>query len=837
MPRVGKSSLAVLVLGLVSSLGWAACGKGGSGVYTPTSGAGGGGGVGGDGGAGGALGLGVGETCDGDGQCRSGLTCTDGTCEPAHDKEVGADCGISAGCSDGLFGFDGQCAPGGAGIEGDECVSDADCASGFRCALEGFGATCVAEGMGDLGGDCTTSTDCFGGLACVENLCQQLPPGTPPFGVPFAGVTCADEDATGADALFRIPRPGDTQDFFQLPFPNDVRKEGTSLDLSGFPTPGDALLGFDPVQRYVDAVEANNDGWGMYQAVLLRFSGRLDFDSLQQAGSVALVDLTDGVGLGLFWSYGIGRTNYICHNRMAIRRSEGRTFHPGHTYATYVTTQVTAEGGAVVGRPADLVALLSATAPGDGAVLDHYGKYAPLRQYLADNAIDPNGILNASVFTVGNPRRTVEQLRATIDAGAMPVATNWTRCDTGVASPCPDATGGRACQAADPDFHELHALVELPIFQRGTAPYLQEADGGDLQTNGGAPELVRTEQVCMSLTVPTTPMPVGGFPTVVYAHGTGGHFRTHVNNGVAKSLSLGVSDGQGNTVMAAVLGIDQVQHGPRRNGSTEAPSDLFFNFENPLAALGNPQQGAADQMALYRFVPSVDFPSASPTGTPFNLTSSIAFWGHSQGATHGAIATPYADWAGVVFSGQGGSLKDSLTTKSSPVNIAGMIPFVLQDVSSQGKLPHGRHHPVMELLQLYIDGGDPVAYNNILALEPLAPLEATHMFQLYGLDDTFTTSQTQSAYAGGTGAAMAAHHASVVTVEDVAGLGEDDELPLPVSGNRTINGKVVSIVLRQYAPASGADGHFVAFTVPAANGDALRFLAGALSGVTPQVGQ
>ena len=51
-----------------------------------------------------------------------------------------------------------------------------------------------------------------------------------------------------------------------------------------------------------------------------------------------------------------------------------------------------------------------------------------------------------------------------------------------------------------------------------------------------------------------------------------------------------------------------------------ANNDLFFNFANPKAALGNPQQGAAEQMALLRFVPTVTFDQqSSPTGEAFSL--------------------------------------------------------------------------------------------------------------------------------------------------------------------------------------------------------------------------
>jgi hypothetical protein len=652
-----------------------------------------------------------------------------------------------------------------------------------------------------------------------------------PFGAPWTGVTCEEESGPTA-AYFHIPRGDATdKDFFRLPFPNDVRRSSTSLDLSGFPTPGDQLLGYDFVQRYVDAVESARDGWGVHQAVAFRFSGLLDSDTFQ--GNVKLVNLTDGQSLGLYYGYAVGRSNYLCGNSVIVAPPAGYALEPGKTYAVYFTVGLKADGGGDIERPADLVALLDSAMPSDAAVVPHWTKYQPLRDYLAANNINPLGVLNASVFTVGTPRALVEQLQGVIDGLGPAQASQWTLCDTGVSSPCPDATGERACGAADPDFHELHALVTLPIFQQGTPPYLTPSDGGALHTTGSAPSVDHTEQVCLSLTVPKGAPPPVGWPTVVFAHGTGGHFRSHIVAGISAALAQGVDDGTTNVVKAAVVGIDQVMHGPRRAGSTLTPHDLFFNYENPNAALGNPQQGAADQMSLLRFVPSVSFTLASsPTGEAFSLASTVAFWGHSQGATLGAIATPYADWMGVVFSGQGASLKDSLVTKTSPVNIAGIMPIALQDIDGEGELPYDQRHPVLNLLQQHIDGGDPLAYGRLLAAAPPSGMAARHVLQLYGLNDTYTPGRVQQIYALVSLLGLAAHDSSVLVPDAIGNL---SEFAVPASGNLTINTKVVSAFVRQYE--SNNDGHFVVFDVPSAQGDALRFLAGSLRGVAPIVGQ
>ena len=168
----------------------------------------------------------------------------------------------------------------------------------------------------------------------------------------------------------------------------------------------------------------------------------------------------------------------------------------------------------------------------------------------------------------------------------------------------------------------------------------------------------------MALTVPKgSPMPAGGWPLLVYAHGTGGSFRSHVPEGVAARMAA---------VGVAVLGIDQVEHGTRRGASQESPDNLFYNFANPAAARGNPLQGAADQVSLVRFATGFDLPAAqSPTQAEIKI-GPLAFWGHSQGATEGGIAMPYTSGVcGAVMSGQGASLMDALVTKTNPVDVVG----------------------------------------------------------------------------------------------------------------------------------------------------------------------
>jgi hypothetical protein len=470
--------------------------------------------------------------------------------------------------------------------------------------------------------------------------------------------------------------------------------------------------------------------------------------------------------------------------------------------------------------PGDLTALLQPTAPSDATLAPQWSKYAPLRAWAQGQAMPVTSILNATVFTVGHPGAIGPNLATAVAAAALPTATSWTNCAT-APSPCPQATGVRACGTPDPTFDELHAMITLPIFQKGSEPYETPTDGGDfVLSSAGVPQVQRTEAVCMSLTVPKgTAMPAGGWPLLVYAHGTGGSFRTDIPEGVAgRMAAIGV----------AVLGIDQVEHGTRRGASQDSPDNLFFNFANPAAARGNPLQGAADQLSLVRFATGFDLPAAaSPTQAEIKV-GPLAFWGHSQGATAGGIAMPYtAGVTGAIMSGQGASLMDALVTKTNPVDIAGVLPVVLEDPKVD------INHPVLSLLQGDLGLVDPLNHAAALVASPLAAANQKHVFQPYGQRDTYAPPVTQETYA---------ITAQLGEAMSPSGVTPDMFLPtaplaVPAGGNVTVNGVTLTALLRQYVPGSTYDGHFVAYDNPTAEADVDAFIAACVAGKTPMVGQ
>ena len=330
--------------------------------------------------------------------------------------------------------------------------------------------------------------------------------------------------------------------------------------------------------------------------------------------------------------------------------------------------------------------------------------------------------------------------------------------------------------------------------------------------------------VCLSLSVPKGTMPSAGWPLVVYAHGSGGSYRTHIANGIAASLAAAKTT-LGGTLPIAVLGIDQVETGPRRGASTDLPGNLFYNFSNPAAARGNVIQGGVDQASLLALAKSLSIP-AGLTGTAVKF-GAFAFWGQGQGATEGAVTLPYVNgYSGAVLSGEGASVVDMLVAKKNPVDVADVLSQALEDPTMN------IYHPVLSIIQSALDQADPLNEAVLLAFQPPVTGTPKHILQPYGLGDTYTPPGTEGTFALAARLALAAPPASVTTPDAIGGL---MPVAVPASGNLTVGTLKVTALVREYQP-SGYDGDFVAIMSTDAEADIATFLADALSGAVPTVG-
>ena len=790
---------------------------------------------------------GVGEACQktasGQSDCRIGLRCLDGLCQPVGDTPQNSFCTLSAECADGLYcGFSGRCEPSGEATEGQACSSPADCAPDLRCQIVGVAGVCAPGGEADMGDACQGHGDCFNGLLCnSQDVC-----GFGSFGIGFTpwagrGPDCEGPDDGAPRPYFELPRGDGPVEFFRVPWPTDARMRGGVLDMTGFATPGRGLLDFDPVQRLLDALTADSAGFSTEPTAFFRFSTPIAFATVTSK-TVRFVNVDPqspqyGWGLSYGWTVTDGGGRYICPRYVAVRPAWSSPLLPGTTYAVILTNGITSNAGVPLARDADFDLMMAETAPTDPIELSAWEAHAKLRTFLADEEkageLTDAAVVAAAVFTTRDVEALPAGLREAVHAADKPAPKGLTLCDGATTSPCDDGLTGdehvRGCVGVSGDFYELHMRVPLPVFQKGTKPYLTPNDDGRLTTtSGGAPMVAGTEDVCVSLTIPkNVTMPDTGWPVMLYGHGTGGTFRSAVKD-VAGPLAA--IDVDGTSIGVATVGWEGPMHGERR-GSELDPEVLFYNFGNPLAAQANVLQGVADIYALVRAFAGLEIKADdSPTGKALAFDASrVMLTGHSQGSSYGPIAAAFEpDLKLTVWSGAGGGLVLSLLNKTSPVNVPQGIAAALQEINGTEVVVLNDVHPVLGLMQMAFDVADPISFARRQVREPLEAVGAQHVLHIYGVTDTYTPVPTIQALAKALGLE---HVAPVVTP---FGLYADETGPTeaPVKGNKH-NGTVTAGLV-QYE-ADGYDGHFVLFREAAAMAQYTHFVGSFVADGVPTI--
>ncbi len=760
-----------------------------------------------------ALNKGVGEACTSPFECDTdeGLVCAgNATCQEDGDAGtgiMGSPCDAHEDCRIDISGalqchVGGFCATpgmvpetGGCDVT-NHCVPPLICSGIVEGALAGTCKKAGATGTALAGDGCKEFWDCAFGLLCgPAKTCDQLP-----F---YRGRSCdvSEEDAGALRALFEVPEPGEPlSEFYRAPFPADYRKTTDGfVDLSGHPEPGTGRT-TDMSKAYMEAVEAGATGFSTTAAIYFRFSGRLDKATLTADGAeptIRFVDVSGGDHRGeavpFDLSYRPSKGKYICSHRLAIRPVDAYPLRPATEYAVFVSKGVKGKDGSEVVRDGDFEEVMGTTKPGDSRLANAYDALGPLRGWLAQEGIDPGTLLTATVFTTADIYRTSRGMKAAVDAAPSPEASDVTLCGAGEPSPCAgDGAGNdlpeRACGGGERPFHEIHLRIKMPVFQYGTAPYLLITTGGDIRFEGDAAEIQRPEKVCAALTIPTGEAPTDGWPIILYGHGTGGNFRGFVNGraGIVAELD----DPEDGNVKFAMLGFDQVQHGPRRGGTDLPAESLFFNFLNPAAARDNTLQGAGDIFSLVRFIKEADLDVGGVGRVHFDANN-IYYFGHSQGTVTGPPSVVFEpSIKAVLMSGAGGNLVQSLLNKTQPVNIADGIRLALAD---DGVDPF---HEILNVLQHHIAPSDTINYARAFFLEPPDGVPPKHVMHIYGRRDHYAPEPNQKALAQAMGA-----HLLGPALAEIPGIPHQAEGQL--SGNVDLGGGVtVSGGVVEYEPVS-----------------------------------
>ena len=654
---------------------------------------------------------------------------------------------------------------------------------------------------------------------------------------------CGNESPEFTRAIFDVKDNG-SQDLYAFPYPNDLRRRANgTIDLAHM---GKVLKGKDLIQRYLDVVASGKlGGFGLGAGAFFRFSGPIDtshlprgpVESLRAGEVVSWVNIDRrspryGQRIPVRVKFSKEKGSFIGANHLAVLPVTGVPLNPGTTYAVMLHEHLCDPDGAPVRADIDFKYLLRPRLPGDQAALKTaHEVYAPLRAYLADRG--RTGVISAAVFTTSDPTALAGKARQVIVGLPVPLARDLVVVkETSL-------------------HHELRGWYSAPNFQAGTLPYSHPAHGGVIKVDSdGLPLVARTESMRFAVTVPRGAAPAGGWPVVLYSHGTGGSYRSFINSKVSDVLAS-VKDDQGQVISRlAVVGIDQNLHGNRSPSASVATT--FFNFLNPAASVHNVVQSGIDNFSLLRMILGISAESV-PWGPGLGKTGNVNFsprlrfdpdrvyfMGHSQGGLTGPSFLAHEPLVkAAVLSGAGGGAMLSLLHKEKPVDIGYSLELAVGE-------PLDEFHPLLNLVQQMTEQADAANYGRMFFRDPPPRVGPKHILVTQGIRDGYTPNVTTDALALAIGVPLVGPVERKVPIMDQLG---PKKTSAPLAGNISTGGTKITGALLQYEPVPVVpkkscaedgdcgngdicykdrctdDGHFVVFHDPRAIRQYSRFLA------------
>jgi predicted esterase len=626
----------------------------------------------------------------------------------------------------------------------------------------------------------------------------------------------------------------DAEHFLDFPFPSDYRRDPDgSIRFSGLYNP----QANETVKDYIEATKGLLDGASTVAASYFRFTGAIDPmtlpqsppDSTRSDSAVQLIDVdpaspargTRHLLQTYFRASPPAEGSYWLPDTLVAMPAQGYPLRPHNRYALVVTKRLRAPGGAAILPSEDLERVLG-LAPLTDATKKMHDDLAPLVRELDGWGVPADYIVSLTWFTTNDPTsdlfRVVDWTKQHFDAPVIdPIS--WQR------------------KEVSPDGYVYEAVYgPVPNFQAGKLPFVEFGDGGGFVFDAaGNPIVQSTFTMRTTIVVPRPekcPMPKDGYPMVLYAHGTGGDYRSIVSESRPLGFILGAQ-------CLASMGVDQIFHGtrpgapplddPNRVGQIET---LFFNFANPIAARTNGRQAAVDvtQQARLFTVTHQTIPSwVSQTGEEIRFDASkILFVGHSQGGVNGPMFLAADDAArGGVLSGTGADIRVALIEKTKPSpSVASAVRLLLGLSKPDYDDELNFFHPMLNLAQTLIDPTDPYLYMGRIIKNPRPGFAPKSIYQTEGVTedgdgDHYTPPDGIEIASVALGLPRELPGVRPIPNAAWSGIADVTVPPEGLRGNLA-NGRATGL-LGQFPPIEGSDGHFVLFDVPQARKQAAVF--------------
>ncbi len=637
-------------------------------------------------------------------------------------------------------------------------------------------------------------------------------------------VALAACSSTGTELSMTFSRAA----FYDAPFPSDdLRGARGHIDLARIPNPTHPAL----MEQALGLLEGV-DGFAQTGAIYFRANAALDprslpdlAESTRAGASVFLVSvdptrddylrrrpidvafLSDGGPFG-------------APNLLALLPLQGLPLGGGETYAAVVTTAVRDHRGAAIRPSNEMVDLAHGRAPPGlcGVALDHY---RAAMTAVTGMGVDASTIAAIAVFTTEHATAEFDRVVSHAIARPAPTITTPVRSDTFA------------------DYCVFDAAVDMPVYQRGTPPYMAEGGAWSFDDNG-VPVVDHVETGRVVFTIPRAPTPPNGWPLVVFVRTGGGGDRPLVDRGVCATpaFTAPIAAGSGPARDLAQIGFAAVQvDGPlggMRNPHGSDEEFQMFNIENAAALRDNVRQSGVELAVFSHVVGGFAFDATSCPGAgavTFDR-SHVAVMGHSMGAWIAPLALA-ADptFGAAVLSGAGGSFLANMTDKQKPTHVSGIIAFLLHFHDRDLE----RHDPALTLLQWASEPADPQVYaprivrgrqRSVLMLQGvidhyILPSIANSLSLSLGVDQAGPAYDDMSEL-------RALGQTALVDLLPLAGR---TSITLPTSAN--IDAKTTAVVVQHPADAV-EDGHEAMFQTEAPKHQYRCFLASWLTG-TPIV--
>lgn len=641
-----------------------------------------------------------------------------------------------------------------------------------------------------------------------------------------AGCGQEEPEAGGPRSIWVLPSAEalDAATFFDHPWPSDLRKESDgTLRFEGFPNP----MALPILESYVESMAGVLSGFSPAASGLLRFEVPLDvaslpatpLDTLDPEASVQLIDVQPGSPsygerhpIAIFFRRDAGI--YWQGSTLAFMPAFGRPLRRDSRYALVVTNAVRGENGEAI-RPARELAQALGLASADGAALSARGALEPVMQELEALGLSKRDLVHLAVFTTNDPVKDTATIR------------DWVLASYPAPEVRPDSWVVKDHRRGFMSVYE-GMYGPSPDFQQGAIPFVSYGDGGALSFDAaGEPVVQRDFDLRFALAVPDEdrcPMPEAGYPIVLYAHGTGGNYRSMLGK-----------DDEAEALAArciATMGIDQIFHGARPGANAGNVELLFFNVENPVAARANGPQSAIDVVQQARLFTEtrITIPaSVSRWGKEVRFDPErVAFFGHSQGGLNGPMFLAVDNQArGGVLSGSGSMISITLLEKTKPVNVAGLVKSVFLGLKGVDADEVNSFHPAMMLAQTIVDPTDPIHYVSSIASAPRAGFAPKSVLMTEGVNADFTGDNYTPPHAievQAVAMGLPPQQPIIHPIEELS-WANLEPVTIPAEGlSGNLAAGAASGVLAQWEASRASDGHFVIYDIPEAMDQAAGFV-------------